>query len=75
MGCESCGNKKGALGSIIEGWGNYLFPSKEVENLATVRALICATCPSNKLNICIECTCPIPMKTRSTQETCDKWKK
>lgn len=74
MDCEACG-KNGALGSIIEGWGNYIFPNKEVENLAKVRALICATCKSNKLNVCTECLCPIPAKTRSTQEKCDKWKR
>lgn len=73
MSCAAC-QKKGRLSSIVQGWGNYLFPDPEVEKIAKIRALTCATCPSNKLNICTECTCPIPMKTRSMQENCHKWK-
>lgn len=47
--CVSCGsNKKGRLQRIIEGWGNWIFPNEEVENIAKYRALRCAACDFNK---------------------------
>ena len=47
--CNTCGgNKKGRLQRIVEGWKNYIFPNKEVETIAKVRALRCATCDFNK---------------------------
>lgn len=47
--CNTCGgNSKGKLQKIIEGWGSYLFPDPEVEKVAKVRALRCATCDFNK---------------------------
>lgn len=47
--CASCeGNKKGRLQRIVEGWGNWIFPNKEVESIAKLRALRCATCDFNK---------------------------
>jgi len=69
--CSVCdGNKKGKLGRIIEGWENYIFPDEEVEKLAKYRALRCASCDFNKLEMCSKCNCPIPLKTRSTEEEC-----
>ena len=69
--CKSCEPKKGKLQRIIEGWGNYLFPDKEIEAIAKFRALKCAICDFNKLEICSKCACPIPMKTRSMDEKCE----
>ena len=46
--CANCVNSKGPLQRIIEGWGNWIFPDKEVEKIAKVRALRCATCDFNK---------------------------
>lgn len=47
--CNTCGNaKKGRLQRIVEGWENYVFPDPEVEKVAKVRALRCATCDFNK---------------------------
>lgn len=46
--CRNCNPKKGKLQRIVEGWGNYLFPDKEIETMAKFRALRCATCDFNK---------------------------
>lgn len=46
--CKNCHPKKGRLQRIVEGWGNYIFPDKEIETIAKVRALKCATCDFNK---------------------------
>jgi len=71
QGCSSCVNSKGPLQRIIEGWGNYLFPNPEVEKIAKVRALRCATCDFNKFEICTKCVgCPVAAKTRSMDEEC-----
>lgn len=32
------------LQAIKQGWGNFLFPSPEIEELANVRAKICSSC-------------------------------
>jgi len=37
---------------IVNGWKNYAFPTKEIEELAEDRALICATCPLNVKGTC-----------------------
>lgn len=34
--------------AILEGWKNYIFPSKETEEKAKARAEICAVCPHAK---------------------------
>lgn len=79
MGCEACNESQGKnkWQSIMEGWGNYLFPNQEVEKIAKTRALICSACKFNMLGMCTDCTgipCPISTKTRSMQEKCEKWK-
>jgi len=64
---------------IVDGWANWFWKSPEVEKLAKARAEHCAKCESNVINVCTECGCPIPTKTRSTKETnnClkNKWEK
>lgn len=74
--------------NIINGWKNYIFPNKEVEELAKERAKICATCPINTNNVCsrrkcreIEgkkkcgCGCPLAALLRSELSSCalGKW--
>ena len=70
--CSVCdqNNKKSKLQKIIEGWGNVLFPDPEVENVAKYRALRCATCDFNKMEICSKCNCPIIAATRSMDHDC-----
>lgn len=67
------------LSEIQDGWKNAIWKDEEVEKVALERATVCAKCPSNKGNACIECGCPLFAKTRSMKETnkCDlgKWKK
>lgn len=47
--CSTCGGgNKGKLQKIVEGWGNWIFPDPEVEEVAKYRALRCATCDFNK---------------------------
>lgn len=74
------------LQNIINGWANYYFPAKEVEQLAHARAAVCSTCPEavpsvfheiidNKPEavqglVCGVCSCPLSKKTRSVTETC-----
>lgn len=69
--CKTCGGNKGKLQKIIEGWKNYIFPDAEVEKIAKFRALKCATCDFNILEMCTKCNCPIPMKTRSMDSECE----
>ena len=69
--CKSCTSNKGKLQRIIEGWGNYLFPDKGIEAMAKLRALKCATCDFNILEVCTKCICPIPAKTRSVDSKCE----
>ena len=69
--CSTCGaNSKGRLQRIIEGLKNYVFRDPEVEQIAKYRALRCATCDFNKMEICSKCNCAIPAKIRSTEEQC-----
>lgn len=60
---------------IKDGWGNYIFPSPEIEAMADARATICAGCPENVASICTKCGCPLASKTRSPQSKCplSKW--
>ena len=74
MACSAC-KQKGKFKQILDGWGNWIFKDKEVESLAKSRALICATCDKNKMNICADCGCLIPAKTRSIDSHCHKWRK
>ena len=70
--CKSCGGNKGKLQKIIEGWKNYIFPNEKVERIAKARALRCATCDFNILEMCMKCGgCPIAMKTRSMDSKCE----
>lgn len=62
-------NWKDKLNEIVNGWGNVIFQSPEVEELANKRAEYCAKCPSNISNICGECGCVLTAKTRSTMDT------
>jgi len=55
---------------IINGWGNYIFPSSEVEELAKKRAEICGPCENNVDGKCAICHCPLVAKTRSTISNC-----
>jgi len=34
------------LKAIVQGFKNYVFPNKEIEEIAIKRATICATCPA-----------------------------
>tara|TARA_B100000287_G_C20398151_1_gene688501 strand:- start:310 stop:531 length:222 start_codon:yes stop_codon:yes gene_type:complete len=63
------------LESIINGWKNYIFENKEVEKIANQRAIICSKCDYNYLNICGQCGCMLPVKTRSLTSKCplNKW--
>ena len=66
----------GRLEEIYNGWKNYIFPNKEMEELAKKRAAICVDCPKLKSNnICSVCGCYIPAKTRSKTSRCplSKW--
>ena len=68
--CEAC--KKSKLQRIIDGWSNLLFRDPEIEDMAQRRAKICAVCSKNKYNTCMVCKCPLPAKTRSPEEKCDR---
>jgi len=37
--------RKNVVNEIVSGWKNVIFPSKEIEELARVRARICSDCP------------------------------
>lgn len=75
MSCAAC-NKTGRFRQIINGWSNLIFPNPEIEKIAKSRALVCATCDYNKINICMKCSCPIPAKTHSMESECElkKWR-
>lgn len=60
------------LKEITEGWFNHIFPSEEIKKLAEKRANICASCPSNINNICDDCGCYLPAKTKSPSSNCPK---
>lgn len=68
------------LEEIINGWGNYIFKNKEVEELAKKRLSICLDnqgkndkCMSDR-NFCNNCGCFIPAKVRSETSQCPKRK-
>lgn len=76
----------GKLANIIQGWKNYLFESKDIEDLAIERAHFCAKCPFAEEGIvpdliddriedvqgmvCNKCYCPLSAKLRSPEESC-----
>lgn len=71
---------------IAEGWTSFVFGSKNIKELATVRAKICSTCPHAKEMVvpitgmdsikeargifCGKCGCPISAKVRVVMEEC-----
>lgn len=64
------------LQEIYDGWKNFVFPSKEVEELAKKRMAICIDCSKlSRTNTCLMCGCYMPAKTRSETSTCrlGKW--
>jgi hypothetical protein len=64
------------LNEIISGWKNYIFPNKQVEELAIERMEICLGCDKLKDNKrCGVCGCFMPAKVRSVKSTCPlkKW--
>jgi len=67
------------LNEIVDGWSNYIFPNKEVEELAKKRITICTDktiCDKLKSNKrCAVCGCFMPAKVRSVHSTCPlkKW--
>ena len=76
MGCSSCNQTRAEkIGSILTGWKNVLWKSKEIETEAIRRVEICADCQSNDRGVCLQCKCFIPAKARSMKENCpiDKW--
>lgn len=68
-------SKADKIGSIVTGWKNVIWKSKEIEKEAIRRVEICADCGSNWRNVCKQCSCFIPAKARSMREQCpiDKW--
>jgi len=70
MSCRNC--RKSRLERIIEGWYNLIIRDPVIEEMALKRAKVCAVCSSNVRNVCKECHCPLPAKTRSVEEKCDK---
>jgi len=74
------------FGKIAEGWTNFVFQSKNVQELAEVRAKICSTCPFIKEMVvpitgmdsikeargmfCSKCGCPVSSKARVLAEEC-----
>jgi hypothetical protein len=66
----------GQLSEIFEGWKNYAFPNKDVENEAKRRMAICVGCDKlKKNNSCALCGCYMPAKVRSPKSRCriKKW--
>tara|TARA_R110000851_G_scaffold71614_3_gene159201 strand:+ start:5301 stop:5516 length:216 start_codon:yes stop_codon:yes gene_type:complete len=67
--------------NIPEGFINLILSkakiaSKEIVFLSDSRMKICKECPSkSKENVCMECGCYLPAKTKSKRETCPlkKW--
>lgn len=57
---------------IKNSWKNLIWKNQEVEKLAEKRASICADCPINTANICMDCGCFIPAKIRGEDNSCPK---
>ena len=62
---------------IVEGWSNYVFENKEIEELAKLRLDVCLSCThlnNHKLR-CKLCGCYMAAKTRSKNAKCPvkKW--
>jgi len=64
------------LSEIFNGWKNYTFPNKRVEEKAKKRMEICIGCEYiTKRNYCALCGCYMPAKVRSPKSHCyvKKW--
>ena len=66
------------LNEIIVGWKNFIFPSEEVEKIATNRIITCLDCTDHfqeKEKKCGICKCYMPAKVRNLKSTCPikKW--
>ncbi len=64
------------LKSIITGWKNLIVGNETLSPLFKSRMSICNTCEKNVANVCIECGCFLPAKTKAPEENCpiNKWK-
>lgn len=66
------------LSEIYSGWKNLVFENEEIETVATERIRICVEeCDQlNDYNMCKQCGCYMPAKTRSPQSRCklNKWR-
>ena len=64
------------LSEIFSGWKNYVFPNKNVEELAKTRMEICVGCDDlTNRNYCELCGCYMPAKVRSLKSKCadNRW--
>ena len=68
--CKQC--KRSKFQRIVDGWKNLIVRDPQIEELALSRAKFCAVCSKNKYNVCTICNCPLPAKTRSPEEKCDR---
>ena len=75
----------GNLDQILEGVKNKIFKKKDVEEIADLRWLQCATCPSLDTTdkgcamkgtqpCCLECGCSLGLKLRALSSSCPKGK-
>jgi hypothetical protein len=58
--------------AIIEGWWYYATSNREARARSKPRTAICSPCQhkDNRLNICKECKCFLPAKTRVEDAQC-----
>ena len=66
----------GRLQEIFNGWKNYVFQNKKVEEKAKERMEICVGCDDlTDRNYCSHCGCYMPAKVRSLKSKCviEKW--
>ena len=67
------------LEEIYNGWKNLVFPNPEIEIIAKERMRICVEecIELSDINVCKQCGCYMPAKTRSPQSACTlhKWLK
>lgn len=74
----------GNITDIVTGFTNLLknklhISEQEIEELASKRMDVCNECSikNTLINVCTDCGCYLPAKTRNLKEKCpkDKWKK
>lgn len=66
------------LQEIYNGWKNYIFPNKDIEEIAKKRIAICVKNKCGKFTpkkTCKVCGCYMPAKVRSKNSNCPlkKW--